>query len=379
MKTLLSNLFQKTFNAQAEVWVQAPTRINLIGEHTDYNGGLVLPAAINHYISFAARKTSSEFANIVDYNTKKSVAIELEGALDLDKLSAWQKYYYGAIKLLMQKYKIGGFQILKYGQVPVGAGVSSSAALCCGLIYTISELYELGISREKIAKLAQQVEHDYLGLHCGIMDQYAVMFGQKDSFLELDCSSLKLKQHPVNLGAYQLVLCNTMVKHSLAGSAYNDRVEEVELALSILKVQNVFYSYASEVRESDLLLIQDDVLRDRVAHVIEENSRVEEMVLAMQEARYETIGKLLSASHASLRDQYQVSCKESDFLAEHLEAAGALGARQMGGGFGGCLLFLVEKTKLEALKSEVEKAYAKVFHKIPEFYDLAIVDGVNTL
>lgn len=379
MKTLLSNLFQKSFNAPAEVWVQAPTRINLIGEHTDYNGGLVLPAAINHYISFAAKKTSSEFAHVLDYNTKKAISIALDGALDLNKLSSWQKYYYGAIKLVSSKYEIGGFQILKYAQVPVGAGVSSSAALCCGLIYTISELYQLDMSREEIARMAQQVEHEFIGVQCGIMDQYALMFGQKDACLELDCNSMELTKHPIHLGNYQLALCNTMVKHSLANTAYNNRVEEVELALSFLKVQNVFYSYASEVRESDLYLLQDDVLRARVAHVLDENIRVEQMISAMKEARYEDMGKLLSASHASLRDQYEVSCKESDFLVQSIEGAGALGARQMGGGFGGCILFLVENSKLAALKAKVEKDYLIKFHKKPEFYDISVVDGVNTL
>ena len=359
MKEELADLFFKKFQKDASYFVQAPTRINLIGEHTDYNGGLVLPAAIAYYIYFAIAKTATPVVFVSDENKQEQFAFELDEDIELASLSQWRKYFYGTIKILQEKHTLGGFQLIKLGKAPVGAGVSSSAALCCGFVFALNELFSLGLEKWEMAHIAQRVEQEYVGLNCGIMDQFAILFGEAQACLLLNCSNLEYTTHELNLKTGQFFLANSMVKHNLAESAYNDRVREfAELkgVPNLLKVRN-----------------------PRYRHVESENKRVEEMVECLVQGDLKRAGAILNEGHFSLKDDYEVTCEETDLLQGFFAEAGALGSRQMGGGFGGCMLVLAKDDMLDELKEKVSTQYYEVFGLKLEYHDITIVDGVKLI
>lgn len=357
MRQELKDLFFKQYQQEANLVVQAPTRINLIGEHTDYNGGLVLPAAIDFYIYFAIAKTSTPVVFITDENKHEQFAFELDEPIQLSELSQWRKYFFGVIQLLQEEHELGGFQLLKWGQAPVGAGISSSAALCCGFIVALNELFDLKLSKWDMAKIAQRVEQEYVGLNCGIMDQFAVLFGEENTCLKLNCDSLSYSSHQMKADKGLFFLANTMVKHNLAETAYNQRVQE------FIDLESVSDS--------------ERVMNPRQKHFDSENKRVTEMVAALEMGELQRAGAILNAGHESLKTDYEVTCEESDYLQGLLVDAGALGARQMGGGFGGCILVLAPADKLATLKEKVSESYFDKFGLRIDYYDFNIVDGVK--
>jgi galactokinase len=359
MKHVLQDLFIKRFNKDASLLVQAPTRINLIGEHTDYSGGWVLPAAINYYIYFAIAKTQTGVVFIYDENKQEQFAFELDESLELTGLSQWRKYFYGAIRILQEKYDLGGFQLVKLGQAPVGAGISSSAALCCGIIFALNELFNLNLSKWEIAHTARRVEQEFVGLNCGIMDQFAILFGINDACLQLNCKSLEYTSQKIHLKGYQFILANSRVKHNLVESAYNERVTELA-ALEGLP---------SDARAKS----------PRQRHIDGENERVKSMVLALSSDDYIEVGNLLNQSHISLRDNYEMTCEETDNLQQFFLNAGALGARQIGGGLGGCMLVLIQNEIMDELKQKVSEAYLEMYHLELIYHDFKIVDGVKLI
>lgn len=373
MKQELNDIFYARYYKDAELLIQAPTRINIIGEHTDYNGGFVMPAAINYFIYFAMVKTTTAVAFIHDENKQQNFSFDLDEKLELDALSQWRKYYYGAIKILQEEHELGGFQVLKLGKAPVGAGISSSAALCCGFIYGLSELFDLGLDRWTIAKMAQRVEQEYVGLQCGIMDQFAVLFGEQNKVLNLNCAKLTFETHPYKLKDYTFVLCNSGVKHNLADSAYNERVEEMKQVQALLGKDDL---NAIEPKEIETL---PEKLAKRMTHLYMENRRVTSMQEALVEGNWVRAGTVLHASHISLKELYEVTCVETDFLVDALWDGGAEGARQMGGGFGGCVLALVHKERVGQLQAHVEQEYKEKFNLDAEFYFFEITDGVKTM
>ncbi|MFT5070670.1 MAG: galactokinase [Chitinophagales bacterium] len=373
MKTRLRDSFFLHYQKDADILVQAPCRINIIGEHTDYNGGLVLPAAINYHIYFAVAQTVAPVVFIYDENKDKRFSYSLDEELDLDGLSQWRKYYYGAIKILQEKHELPGFQVLKVGKAPIGAGISSSAALCCGFIYSLNELFHLGLDRWTIAKLARRVEQEYVGLQCGIMDQFAVLFGESNKALSLNCSDLSYTTHDIKLKDYRFMLINSQVKHNLADSAYNERVEEMNEVRRLLGKQDLNAASKEEV------LGLPEVLSRRMQHHLFENQRVKSMIAALEDDDYFKAGNILHAGHISLQEYYEVTCEETDFLVETLLDAGAPGARQMGGGFGGCVLALVKEKDAAAIAEYCFKEYSNRFNLDLVFYNFEITSGVSTL
>jgi len=359
MKEELADLFLKKFKQEATLLIQSPTRINLIGEHTDYHGGLVLPAAIDFYIYFAIAKTATPVVFISDENKQEQFAYELDEDIELASLSQWRKYFFGTIKILQEKYQLGGFQLIKLGKAPVGAGVSSSAALCCGFIFALNELFSLGLDRWQMAHVAQRVEQEYVGLNCGIMDQFAVLFGESQACLRLDCSNLEYTSHTFDLIGGQFFLANSMVKHNLAQSAYNDRVSE----------------YAELNKVPNPLRVRNP----RHRHFESENKRVDAMISCLEKGCLKEAGTILNEGHLSLKDDFEVTCEETDLLQKLFVESGALGARQMGGGFGGCMLVLAKDHLLKELKEKVSIQYQKVFGLNLEYHDINIVDGVKLI
>lgn len=336
--------YQDRFKEFPVLVIQSPGRINLIGEHIDYYGGYVLPASIDRYITL-------EFGMATDGITKVySKEYDEEIILDIDPISTipldhWKKYILQALNILSESsFHAKPFQMALQSNIPVGAGLSSSAALLCGFITGLSQLNDWSISKEKIALLAQSTEHR-LGTPCGLMDQYASLFGKQDSFLLIDFNGMKVKPIQVNLKDFGLLLINTNVHHQLTDGGYARRRREGESALETLKS---FYGKRGNYRDFSLdeltgMPLFDETEFRRARHAISENKRVLQFVDAIESGDVATAGKLMYQSHASLRDDYQVSCEEADIIVAHAQEHSVTGARMMGGGFGGCVLCLIKK------------------------------------
>lgn len=374
-KNTVESAFKLKFNQQPSLIVQSPARINLMGEHTDYNGGLVFPAAIDKYIYFAISKSST--TEIVSLNQSQNLKIDLENLSFVNH--TWQNYFLGVIDILKSKHqlKLQNFSLVFGGNIPLGAGLSSSAALTCGFIFSLNNLFELNLDKWQIAKIAQQCEHDYIGLQCGIMDQFAVLFGSKNAALILDCTTLSFETVNFDLGKYSFLLCNSKVSHNLANSAYNERFNQCQQALSIINQSGNNFNNLSEIQEQHLNLLKENkTVFNRALHVFFENERVKLLKNALLKNDLLEAGNLLNQSHESLRDLYEVTCPETDYLFEYLNSfVEVLGSRQMGGGFGGCMLILVKTSKIENLKKEVSTNYKNQFNLDAEFYEINISDG----
>lgn len=370
--------FIENFGQKPQLMVSAPARINLIGEHTDYNGGMVFPAAINRYLHFAISKSNTSSIISLDLNEK----VEFETQNFSIENYTWQKYFLGVADILINKLNlsVGNFSLVFGGNIPLGAGVSSSAALTCGFVFALNELFHLGLDKWQMARIAQQCEHEYIGLKCGIMDQFAVLFGEENTALLLDCSTLEYESVKFNPGNYTFLLCNSMVSHNLASSAYNQRLEECALALEMINSRGNQYENLSQIKESDLKLISDETAEKRAMHVFYENLRTNQLKDALQNGKFELAGKLINESHISLRDNYAVTCAETDFLFETINAQpGVLGCRQMGGGFGGCMIVLGESIQQEAVKKNTSFAYSNAFETEALFYDIKISLGCQKI
>lgn len=373
MKEALQEAFRLKFHQEPTVLVQAPTRINIIGEHTDYNDGLVMPAAIDKYIYFALVKLDKPLVFIYDENKDEQFYFDYADDFSWEGLAQWRQYYYGAIDLLKKEYSLSGFKTYKIGTAPIGAGISSSAALCCGFIYGLSELFDLKLDKWTIACLAQRVEKEYVGVQCGIMDQFAVLFGEENHILRLNCFSREYTKHAIKLEEHAFILCNSMVKHNLADSAYNERVNEMKQIKKSLHLKD-FSQWES--LDADQL---KSPLKNRLRHLVSANRRVQRMQEALDRNDAHQVGLLLNESHASLKEDYAVTCVETDFLVNALNTNGALGSRQMGGGFGGCVLALIPLERLNDLKSKVSLLYQERFQLEPEFYSINLSDGVKRI
>ena len=367
------------FEKAPEVKVQAPGRINIIGEHTDYNLGFVLPAAINKYTFFAIGKNDADTAKMqsVDYNELSEVDIKV----DKVQTSGWLKYMESSlIGLREEGYAIGGFNLVFGGNIPIGAGLSSSAALTCGLLYALSELFDLNISKEKIAKMAQATEHR-VGLNCGLMDQYAVTFSKKDHCLFLDCQNLEYKFFPAVLDGYTIVLLDTCVAHELTDSEYNNRRSDVESVVEMVKKKYPKVASPRDLTKEMLHALSgqiNDTKLKRAIFVIEENERVENTCEVLQNNDLVSMGENMNRSHHGLSKDYEVSCAELDFLAEFAHKdKHVLGARMMGGGFGGCTINIVKKGYENEFISKASGAY-KTAHKIDlKSYQVDLGEGLR--
>lgn len=371
----VKNTFIRTFKTDP-LLIFSPGRINIIGEHTDYNKGFVFPAAINKGIVAAIQKSELDFST--------AYALDLDGKVEfnLDKLKPlkegrWENYVYGVVHEIQNKNKlIGNFNIVFKGNIPSGAGMSSSAALENSIVFGLNELFDLELSKHDMILISQKAEHNFVGVKCGIMDQYASMFGLKNHALLLDCRTIESQPYEIDFKDYQLMLINTNVKHSLSDTEYNDRRFACKSISKLLSVKAL-----RDATEADLEKIIDKVTPanyQKALYVIQENSRTLKAAKAIEYGDLETLGSLIYQSHNGLSNQYKVSCHELDFLVNQAKAnPNILGARMMGGGFGGCTINLIAKTQAEAFAEKVSKAYHREFNKTCSVYFIEISEGTH--
>ena len=382
MLPTVTQAFQHRFATEPILLIQAPGRINLIGEHTDYNDGFVLPAAVNKYLYFAFGTTSESSLAVHSINYDEYLRFDLAPGGTNQADSPWGKYLLTAVRVLQEKgYEVQPFNATFGGDIPLGAGMSSSAALCCGFIYGLSELFNLKIPRKEIALLAQATEHR-IGIQCGLMDQYAVLFGRANQVLFLDCESLEYQHFPLALGDYTLVLINSMIKHELAAeSGYNDRRASCERVVTVIQRDHPEVKTLRHVTLEQLTAHQNTLSAEdyrRAHYVLRENQRVQDTVQALQRGDVPQVGKLIFASHADMRDEYQITTPELDALVDLAhQQAGVLGARMMGGGFGGCTINLMKKEQRATTVTNIVQPYHQKYDLEPEVYELALSDGVR--
>ncbi len=368
---------------EPDLIVASPGRINLIGEHTDYNNGFVLPTAIDKYIIFKLKANGTpNTCTIISKDFLKSMQVDLNH-LEKSKV-AWENFMIGVLYHLKQhSNKIQGFDCEIESGLPMGSGVSSSAALECGLAFGVNELFKLGLDKEVLIKVGQKAEHDFVGTKCGIMDQFASVMSKAGKAILLDCKSLDYQYIPLELGDYKILLLNTNVSHSLADSQYNLRREACESAVALLKES---YPEVSSLRDvtQDMLEASKEKLNgvqyQRCAYVIAENKRVQKAVAELQNGNLENFGALMYASHKGLSEEYEVSCKELDFLVEFSKAhKSVLGSRMMGGGFGGCTINIIHKDAITDYVDEVSKAYQAAFNINLDYFEALPSEGTHIL
>lgn len=381
LSTRILAAFQEHFSA-TPLLVRAPGRVNLIGEHTDYNQGFVLPAAIDKEIVFAVALNGSTKARLYSFDNKAHCSVELAG-LRPGK-PHWANYLKGVVAQFQQRgITVPGFDCVFGGNVPIGAGMSSSAAVECGLAFALNELLGTKLTRMELARMAQLAEHEFAGVQCGIMDQFASLFGRPNQVVRLDCRSLEYEYFPFDTRACHIVLCNSGVKHSLASSEYNTRRQECEQGVRVLQQH---YPAVSSLRDATLAQLEahqtemDAVVYRRCRYVVEENQRVELACQHLAAGNLTAFGQAMYASHAGLRDDYAVSCPELDVLVEAARTLpGVYGARMMGGGFGGCTINLVAPEQVQSFVAAMKTAYQQQLGLTLETYQTTIVGGVEIL
>lgn len=371
--------FKNRFGSEPYVF-RAPGRVNLIGEHTDYNNGFVMPAAINRYAYFALKPNGQNLYRFHAFDFKKDYTTPTH-RIEPSK-THWANYLLGVIAQMVADGKdIHGFDCVFGGDVPIGAGMSSSAAIESGLAFALNQVYSLGYSRMQLAHLAQKAEHQYAGVKCGIMDQFASLHGMKDHVLKLDCLSLEFEPFELNMDNHSIILVNTGVKHSLASSEYNKRRQECQAGVDILKRSNGKVQSLRDITLDELLAhkqVFDPVVWNRCSYVVEENERVTNAGKALINKDFNTFGKLMYQSHYGLRDKYQVSCPELDKLVgitENLDYV--LGSRMMGGGFGGCTINLVKNSHTDTFIEEVTSQYQTPEGHKPQIITCVISNGAE--
>lgn len=379
--------FQELYGAEGDIRVYfAPGRVNLIGEHTDYNGGHVFPCALTIGTYMAVRKREDRQLRFYSMNFENLGVIEDS----LDNLVAkedgeWTNYPKGVIWAFEGRgMKLDcGLDIALYGNIPNGSGLSSSASLEVVTGYMLKDMFGFDVTNQDIALIGQYSENNFNGCNCGIMDQFASAMGKADNAIFLDTADLSYEYAPVKLDGAKIVVTNSMVKHSLVTSAYNDRRNESSQALADLQ-QVCGISTLGELTEEEFEKyknsIKDEVNRARAKHAVYENQRTIKAVAALKNNDIETFGKLMNASHVSLRDDYETSCEEVDVLVEEAwKIDGVIGSRITGGGFGGCTVSIVKDDAIDTFKEKLTAAYEQKVGKTPEFYVVSIGDGPSRL
>lgn len=373
----IKNKFKDTHNTEP-LMIFSPGRINIIGEHTDYNNGFVFPAAVNKGIIAALSKSDSNQTTVYASDFDETIKFSVNNIAPLPKES-WGNYVLGVIAEIQKKGKtVDNFNMIFGGDIPSGSGMSSSAALENSVVFGLNELFDLGLSKTEMIFISQKAEHNYVGVNCGIMDQYASMFGIKNHALLLDCRSIEAIPFEINFKNHELMLINTNVKHSLSDSAYNDRRSVCEKISKMLGIKAL-----RDATEDDLLKVKSKVSDEdyqKALFVIQENKRAEKASKAMIDGNLEELGKLIYGSHDGLQNQYKVSCDELDFLVKHAKLnKHILGARMMGGGFGGCTINLIEKNEVKAFGMFISEAYKNKFNKDCSIYSIELSDGTHKI
>ncbi len=372
----LNKKYQELFNQQP-LFVRSPGRINIIGEHTDYNEGFVLPAAIDKAIYVAVGQRTDNDIHLYSIDFKESYTVAIS---ELQPTKTWATYILGVVNQLVKRGdKVGGFNLVIDGDVPLGAGLSSSAAVECATVFALNELFGLGHSKMEMVKIAQQAEHDYAGVMCGIMDQFASMFGKKDHVIKLDCRSLDYEYMPLKLEGYQLVLFNSNVKHSLASTEYNARRQQCGQAVAWVKEKE---PQVNSLRDVSLQMLQqyvlpkDELVFKRSRFVVEEIQRLLGACEDLQNGDLAELGKKMFATHEGLSKEYEVSCKELDYLVDAVKNNPAvLGARVMGGGFGGCTLNIIKENAVEEIAAKLSGSYKVAMGLDLSTYIVQTADG----
>jgi galactokinase len=370
--------FIKHFDGTTGYIYTSPGRINLIGEHTDYNDGFVFPGAVDKGIMAEIKPNGSKKVLAYAIDLKDYVEFGLEEE-DLPKAS-WARYIFGVCREMIKRgVNIKGFNTAFAGDVPLGAGMSSSAALESTFAFALNELFgENKIDKFELAKIGQATEHNYCGVNCGIMDQFASVFGKAGSLIRLDCRSLEYQYFPFDPKGYRLVLLNSKVKHELASSAYNKRRQSCENAAAAVQKRHPHIQSLRDVNMDMLKEAKNEISAEdymRAEYVIEEIQRVLDVSDALERNDYETVGKKMYETHRGMSKLYEVSCEELDFLNDIAKECGVTGSRVMGGGFGGCTINLVKDELYDNFIATAKKRFNEKFNHEPEVYDVVISDG----
>lgn len=374
--------FIKHFDGNTGYIYTSPGRINLIGEHTDYNGGFVFPGAIDKGMMAEIRPNSTNKVRAYSIDLKDYVEFGLNEE-DAPRTS-WARYIFGVCREMIKRgVEVKGFNTAFAGDVPLGAGMSSSAALESTYAYALNDLFgDNRLDKFTLAQVGQATEHNYCGVNCGIMDQFASIFGKKDHLICLDCRSLEYQYYPFKPEGYKLVLLDSVVKHELASSAYNKRRQSCESAVAAIQK---YHPEVKLLRDANMEML-DEVTgeisaedRMRAEYVIEEIQRVLDVCQALQDGDYETVGLKMYETHEGMSKLYEVSCEELDFLNECAHNHGVTGSRIMGGGFGGCTINLVKEERYESFVHETVASFREAFKRSPKVYDVVISDGARRL
>lgn len=377
MRTRIQEKFQSLFGGEGEYFASAG-RINLIGEHTDYNGGFVFPGAIDKGMIAEIRLNGTDKV--------RAFALDLDeycefGFNEEDKpAQSWACYIFGVCRETVKRGgSIAGFDTVFAGDVPLGAGMSSSAALESTFAFALNYLFNLGIDKFELARIGQSTEHNYCGVNCGIMDQFASVFGKKGNLMRLDCRSMEFEYFPFDPGkhGYRLVLLNSCVKHELVGSPYNDRRASCERVAKVLGQEFLRGATMEQLDAVKDSISEEDYMRAR--YVIGEERRVLDVCDALAKGDYETVGKRMYETHWGMSKDYEVSCEELDFLAEIAEKCGVTGCRIMGGGFGGCTINLVKEELYDKFIETAKKEFSARYGHEPKVIDVVISDGARKL
>ena len=374
MKDKLRTAFIERFSSNPVFYASAG-RINLIGEHTDYNGGFVFPGAIDKYIMTAININGTDKVRLysVDMNQYTEFGLREE-----DKpAEQWACYVFGVCREILKRgFEVKGFDAVFAGNVPLGAGLSSSAALESCFAYALNDLFnDNKISIFELALIGQSTEHNYCGVNCGIMDQFASVFGKKDCLMRLDCRSLEFKYFPFKPVGYKLVLVNSQVKHELVDSPYNKRRESCERVAKTLGVETLRDADMSMLEAAKNQISDEDY--KRAVYVIGEKQRVLDVCEALEKGDYETVGQRMYETHHGLSKDYEVSCEELDFLNDVAKECGVTGSRIMGGGFGGCTINLVKEEHYDTFVQTAKTKFNEKYGIEPIIIDVVISDGAH--
>ena len=377
---IIEEKFMSLFGNDYMVYT-SPGRVNLIGEHTDYNGGFVFPGAIDKgiYAAINPNGTDKVRAYSVDYEGQVEFGMNEEDAPQ----ESWARYIFGVCREMKKRgFEPKGFDTVFVGDVPLGAGMSSSAALESTFANALNDIFNLNIDRFELARIGQSTEHNYCGVKCGIMDQFASVFGKKGHLMRLNCATMEFEYFPFNPEGYKVVLLDTVVKHELASSAYNKRRESCENACAHIKARHPEVNYLSDATMAMLDEVKAEISEEdymRAVYVIGEKQRVLDVCAALEKGDYDTVGDRMFGTHYGMSKEYEVSCEELDFLNDVAKKCGVTGSRVMGGGFGGCTINLVKEDLYDNFIATAKKEYLAKYNREPKVYDVVISDGARRI
>ena len=377
---IIEEKFKSLFGNDYMVYT-SPGRVNLIGEHTDYNGGFVFPGAIDKgiYAAINPNGTDKVRAYSIDYEGQVEFGMNEEDAPQ----ESWARYIFGVCREMKKRgFDPKGFDTVFVGDVPLGAGMSSSAALESTFANALNDIFNLNIDRFELARIGQSTEHNYCGVKCGIMDQFASVFGKKGHLMRLNCATMEFEYFPFNPEGYKVVLLDTVVKHELASSAYNKRRESCENACAHIKARHPEVNYLSDATMAMLDEVKAEISEEdymRAVYVIGEKQRVLDVCAALEKGDYDTVGDRMFGTHYGMSKEYEVSCEELDFLNDVAKQCGVTGSRVMGGGFGGCTINLVKENLYDNFIATAKKEYLAKYNREPKVYDVVISDGARRI